>query len=1012
MFDAPALIWEAQSPLDDVRRSSEERLLRMCDEDSSQVFVQFVQVAADDSLDLACRQFALLTLRKLVTMYWTPGFESFRGTSTVKLGARGMVRDILLGLCLDGNQASKIRSGASYAVVQISAVDFPDQWPELLNIICGTIVKNNSLAAMKLLNEIYDDVISEEMFFEEGIGFETLKIVFHVMNSADANGEAKVAALNLIHCCILQMSTVNGSSSMKRKNLTTEACAEILQVWLKFLANQNKVVPDTSQLMAGAKIYQGLTLLNNEFSKKVIGPDMCDRFRTIAIRDLESASEIYIQIIQDPSQDQLDAINENAVNVLEYLSSLCGKRFTEQELRTILSCLSKLCCLNENTINDWVADFNSFVSKETGLVASFTIRDQAAELLSSFDSQNYSAVLALLLNELNEISDFSNSWVLNESLLYLLQSLLLNDTNSIELTDAVTNIFTKSQEILEKPLSSIFVTCRIILLLPKLLEKAMDSFSNIKDFVQNFLFLSLDFALSQDNELIKSATLISFTYYSYFTELPSVLGPIHCIEVQQKTLKLITQLYSETEDDTDGVLMEVLNNIIDCNLKDVNDTKSIMQTEFHLVFTISSKDPSNIQTTIELQECLGKLLRNVDVQTFSNFWEICSPPMVNVMVGSAQTSFEYSSLLSLILQALGVLMKRKPLDPNLSIAICNEIFEPLESILNNSKDEEILQYATEAFGYLIYNTEAEVVLPHLKPILNILDTLLSPEVPDQAATHVGSLTVTIFSKFSNEIQSLIPMILQAAAARLGQATNITTTQNLLSVFCFVTSADAQQTVDFLFNITINNQNGLYLVMSKWLESFDVVRGEKRAKENIISLSKLFFLNDQRLASMQVNGDLIPYESDIIITRSMAKEMPDRYTQVSVYQKVVKLFTSELEFQGKHQDPQLLMAGTQGIETNTGEKQNDDNNDYDDDWEDVEGPLDYERLQHYVEEDGVDDEADELDEQCLADELDSRSIHQLLVDFFKEVAAKNVSDFRMIYEQLSDNEKQILSENLV
>ena len=117
----------------------------------------------------------------------------------------------------------------------------------------------------------------------------------------------------------------------------------------------------------------------------------------------------------------------------------------------------------------------------------------------------------------------------------------------------------------------------------------------------------------------------------------------------------------------------------------------------------------------------------------------------------------------------------------------------------------------------------------------------------------------------------------------------------------------------------------------------------------------------------------------------------------------------MEFQGKHQDPQLLMAGTYGIETNTEENQDDDDND---DWEDVEGPLEYERLQHYVEEDEIDDGEEELDEQCLVNHLDSRSVHQLLVDFFKEVAAKNVSGFQMIYEQLSENEKQILSENLV
>lgn len=1007
MSDAPGLIRDAQSPQDDIRRSAEERLLHMCDVNSSQVFIKFVQVAADDHETLPCRQFALLTLRKLVTMYWTPGFESFRGTSTVKLEARSMVRDVLLQLCLDENQYSKIKSSASYAVVQVSAVDFPDQWPELLDIVYNAIVKNHSLAAMKLLNEIYDDVISEEMFFEEGIGFETLKIIFHVMHSNDAHLDAKLATLDLLHCCILQMSTVDANSTAKRKELSIEACSEILRLWLDFLTNQNEVISETLQLMAGAKIYQDLSLIKNEFSKTVLGPEVYEKFRAIVMRDLENASHIYTQMVENSSQDELDTMNEYAVNILEFLTSLCDVKFTQKELKMLLICLGRLCCLTQDTMEIWQADFNSFISKETGLVASYNIRDQASELLSSLDTSNYASILTLILHELFQVRDFNEPWFLSESPLYLLQCLLLNESHSWQPIEAVNELLTRLQSTIERGLQAPLLNSRIILLIPKVLEEFMDSLPTIKTCIQNFLCFALDFALSSDDEMTKSATLIAFTYYSYFAELPSVLGPEQCTQVQQKALKLISQLYPNAEDDTDGFLMEVLNNVIDCNVETAAETNSIRQTEFHLVFTISAKDPSNIQTTVESQECLDKLLKSVNIPTFAGFWDIYSPPMINVMIASAQTSFEYSPLLSLTLQFSSVLIKRKPLNLTLSKTVCDSIFEPLKRILNQSKDEEILQSATEALGYLIYNTEMEVILPHLKSVVNILDALLSPELPDQAAMNVGSLTVTIFSKFSTEIQSLIPTILQAAAARLGQATNITTTQNLLSVFYFVVSTDAQQTVDFLYNITIDNHNGLRLVTSKWLESFEIVRGEKRIKENIIALSKLFSLDDERLASMQVNGDLIPYESDIIITRSMAKEMPDRYTQVSAYEKIIKLFVSELEFQGKHHGQQLLLAESQAIEATAEENEGDDG-----DWEDVEGPLGYEKLQHYVEEDDTGCDTEGLDEQCLAGELDSRNVHQLLVDFFKEAATKNMSGFRQIYEKLSDSEKQILSENLL
>lgn len=1016
MFDTRSLIWEAQSPKDDVRKAAEARLIELCDADASRVFVEFARVSANPNEQLPCRQFALLALRKLVTMYWSPGFESFRGQSTVDIESRRIVRNILLQLCLDDEQVGKIRNGASYCVVQISAVDFPDQWPELLTEVYNAILKH-SLAAMRLLTEIYDDVISEEMFFEEGIGLETLRIIFEVVSDSRASLEAQLAAFDVLRCCLVQMSAVDGSTTTKRKEFTFHACKEILRMWSEFLAS-NSVSSEKLHLSARGKVYEGLTLLKNEFSRKIVASSFGRELKALTIRDLDTAAQIYIDMIQENlDQEQLKAMNEYTVHVLEFLSAICDLHFTQEELESVLTSLSNLCCLDNDTTEQWLEDFNTFVSKETGLVPSFTIRDQAAEFMASLSDSDYSVALDLMLNELSQIQNFNEGWIFNESLLFLLQSLLLNECDTMEPVDKLLDTLALLGEIFNHNLPCIFVYCRVSLVIPKLLEKFMDNIPNVKNLVKDFLFVSLDYALSKANTVIRSAALIAFTYYAYFAELPSVLGPENCLQIQEKILGLITEIFPESEDDTDGVLMEVLNSVIDCNFEGASK-ETVCHTEFNLVFAISAKNPSNIQAAVESQDCLDKLLKRVDSKIYAGFWQVCFPPMLNVLSGSAEISFDYSPLLSLTLQFLVILMKRKPEDEILSANICNNVFEPLQMVLNSSKDEEIIQLATEALGYLIYNTETSVVLPRLRSIINILDRLLSPEVPDEGAMNIGSLTVTVFSKFSDQIQDLIPMILEAAAIRLIQATNISTTQNLLSVFCYVTCADAQQTVDFLFSTTIDGNNGLMLVIPKWLESFDVVRGEKRTKENIVALSKLYFLNDQRLASMKVNGDLLPHESDIIITRSKAKSLPDRYTQVSAYQKIVKLFISELEFRGKHQDPQLLMAGTSmnfgynPLDTRTMEST--EEGEGEDDWEDVDGPLEYEQLKHYANE--ADDSGHEdLDEECLNGilrHLDSRNVQELLVDFFKEVASKNVSGFQEIYNSLSSNEREILSQNLI
>ena len=63
--------------------------------------------------------------------------------------------------------------------------------------------------------------------------------------------------------------------------------------------------------------------------------------------------------------------------------------------------------------------------------------------------------------------------------------------------------------------------------------------------------------------------------------------------------------------------------------------------------------------------------------------------------------------------------------------------------------------------------------------------------------------------------------------------------------------------------------------------------------SVVALSKLYDLNDSRIAEIQVKGDLIVPKSDRIMTRSRAKETPDQYTAVSAQLKIVKVLVEEL-----------------------------------------------------------------------------------------------------------------------
>lgn len=1011
--DIHRLINDAQSSVDGIRKAAEASLLQLCDENASEIFVALINVTTNVNEELSSRQFALFALRKLITMYWSPGFESYRATSMINESAKTLVRESLLQISLRDSELSKLRNGASYCVVQICAVDFPDQWPDLLKKVYDAIL-SKSLSAMSLLNEIYDDIVSEEIFFEGGIGVETIDVTFQILRDPNTSYQTLSVALNLFHSCLLQLLTVSSSSTEKRKEVAIQSTNEVLKIWGNFLQYQS-VTKNPECIMIKSRIYEGLALLKSEFPRKLFPEDFCGPFKELALNDLEEAAEFYIPLSNGHvDEKQLEMINEYSVHLLEFLTSICGSTFEMNDLQRIIVSLECLCCYNDNIVEDWGSDFNSFVSNEAGLAASFTIRDQAVELLSALDDESFLIASKCIMQELSNLTERNTSWKYQESLFFLLQSIVANDSMpSVELGQEMLGVLSFLSSVLDWAESNDFVQSRAILVIPKLLEKYMDFLDNVKALTGGLFTQSLNLALSSANEMIKASILIAFTYYAYFAELPSVLGHDVCQQVQTKTLKLIHQVCQESEDDTDGLLLEVLGHVIDCNATD-SDNSYIVESELHLILAISAKEPSNIQSVVESQTCLDKLLKNLDTKNYAKYAEECLPSFLKVMEGSKNTEYSYSPILSLILQFLDVFMNRRPTDGKLPPSISNFVFQPLKDILFRSIDDEILQLATSAFSHLVYNTDASVLAPHLQEVVHILDKLLSFDVSDTAAQHSGSLIVTIFTRFPNEIQGMVPVILKAVTGKLIQAKNMATSQNLLFVFCYLTCVDAQQTVDFLsaMNIEQRDKSALSLIIEKWLDSFQEIRGETRAKENVLALSKLFFLNDARLAEMRVNGDIIPYQGNQIITRSKAKQMPDKFTEVPFYTKVVKLFVAELSCQDR-QDPTKY---TQANISNDGspERENEDDTVNDDDWEDVEDVLDYETLQEYVEESDVDDGEidDETYEEIVGTYDLKRSMREMLLDFFKEVTARNTNGFHDIYNCLTQEEKRILSENLV
>ena len=226
------------------------------------------------------------------------------------------------------------------------------------------------------------------------------------------------------------------------------------------------------------------------------------------------------------------------------------------------------------------------------------------------------------------------------------------------------------------------------------------------------------------------------------------------------------------------------------------------------------------------------------------------------------------------------------------------------------------------------------------------------------------------------------------------------------LFCNLVLISPEAMVNFLSNnfhmkhpTTGEDKSGLELVLPIWFQSFEVTRGYEKIKQNALALGKIFSLVDERIELLIVNGDIIPYEGNKILTRSMTKSMPERYTQISAVAKILKLLVGELEFQCQQPNAEDYLPDR---EDGGNDEERDDEED-DDGWEDLEdiGVPNYDKLKSYV-------DSDEEDDQ----ENSHEDLKNLLVQFFKECASKNLGHFLKYYEQLSDEDKKIITENVL
>ncbi|ORX95566.1 ARM repeat-containing protein [Basidiobolus meristosporus CBS 931.73] len=331
------------------------------------------------------------------------------------------------------------------------------------------------------------------------------------------------------------------------------------------------------------------------------------------------------------------------------------------------------------------------------------------------------------------------------------------------------------------------------------------------------------------------------------------------------------------------------------------------------------------------------------------------------------------------------------------------VLPDLMNVLMTTEDRDVLQSGPEFLRFAVQKDFDQIL--HLTDehnktgldyVVQFIAKLLHPSQSESAALFVGDLIAKLIQKGGDRLSPIIPDLLKAVTLRLAEAQTSTFVQSLVLVFAHLIHINADTVVDFLASFDINGKNGLDILMQAWCDNCEFFSGFYAIKVSTLALAKLFVKADPRIEAIQVKGDLIPNNSNRIVTRSRARSNPDMYTTISVPSKIVKLLISE--FQNDIDSMYTKQPTFGGAENLEGQESDEDGEWEDDENESPFAPAeDYDFLSELLD-NGAEFEDEDDDPELASDPIYQTNVKSYLSDFFRNCVAQNTSHFIQICER--------------
>ncbi|ESZ90586.1 hypothetical protein SBOR_9037 [Sclerotinia borealis F-4128] len=981
-------------------------------------------IASHGTVASEVRQAALLNLKNFVTRNWTGVDDNGMPSVQIEEGAKGEIRARMLELATSDVDTRRIKRAASMVVSKIANVDYPDEWPDLLPTILHNIQTGTDLqlhGSLRVLGDLVEESLTEDQFFS--VARDIVNTVYGVVINDARKGNLRALAVSIFRGTFDIMDMVKDEHGTEVRAFAEE----VLESWSPyFLAIMKQTLPvrprEGEEDGPVGEQWRGVIALKTQVVKTLV------KIRSVFPKLLLPQSPVLFSatweelvIVQSAHQgmyidNDMQGRMEDADNLpytldflvleeVDFLVSCLKAPPVQKELEAQLQAnasvattpwvidIMKLAVSYAQIPREeeelWDIDVNLFLAEETSVTTQYTLRMACGDLIVKLGEWLSQGALEGLLAHCQMIfSSDAATWKIREAVLYLTTQLsndFLDVGNDItpEMSGSFLPFIDYSINRKEEPL----LRARGFLVAGILVQ-------NIPDVALGLLDRTIRAVNSDDDEVVKVSCIKSLQGFVDAHNVPAD---------QQMTIiaSLSEFLYSkdltelETADDLLVTLVESLRSVV---LMDTRITLSNESGALDLLFVIAKHGASNFQLTTLVIDTFEDIVTSfAGGELFAALCTKVLPSLTGAFDVGAMTDDD--PLIELAADLLELLTENgsEPLPPGFVAAVLPK----LNRLLMTTTEGGILRPGVQAVKFMLMHDHQQVFAWHdesnrsgLEVCLIIIDRLLGPTLEDNAASKVGGLAAELVEKAGQErLGPYLEQLLKAVATRLVTAEAAPFIQSLILVFARLSLIGALDVVEFLNQIQIDGQSGLQVVLSKWLEHSVNFAGYDEIRQNVIALSKIFSLNDQRVAQTMVKGELIIPTSNRIMTRSMARLNPDQYTIIPASLKIVKVLIEEL----------LSASGIQNASTAAAAADFEDEEGDRDSWEEVPNVLDL----------GL--SATKADLMAFGEgkgsfgrERDDET-QVYLMEFFIKAGRENLGGFNELYNVLTNEEKVKLQE---